>query len=288
MLQKQQQEASVVAMATFYPLDTLRSRLQLEESVKIESKGTFSKMHKLIENEGFETLYRGMIPVLKSLCASNFVYFYTFHGLKRLFHNDQQTALKDLFLGMVAGACNVMVTTPLWVVNTRLKMKGIEDSAKDYEGLLDGLIKISKEEGIFGLWAGAVPSLILVINPAIQFMTYESIKRRLLSNFKEIPSSAYFALGAFSKIIATCLTYPLQLVQTKLRHGRKGTSGSCKRDIGIFHMFKKIIETQGIPGLFRGLEAKLLHTVLTVALMFAVYEKITTFVLKLLLRKSSK
>lgn len=243
----------------------------------------------MVEKEGIETLYRGMVPVLKSLCASNFVYFYTFHGLKRLLNNNEQTAFKDLILGMVAGACNVMVTTPLWVVNTRLKMKGVDDSSTSYDGLLDGLIGISKEEGILGLWAGAIPSLILVINPAIQFMTYEGIKRRLLNNFKEVPSSAYFALGAFSKIIATCLTYPLQLVQTKLRHGRKQkNSAENIQHIGIIQMFAKIVKSQGITGLFKGLEAKLWQTVLTVALMFAVYEKITTFVLKLLLRKPVK
>jgi adenine nucleotide transporter 17 len=38
-------------------------------------------------------------------------------------------------------------------------------------------------------------------------------------------------------------------------------------------------------GLFKGMEAKLLQTVLTAALMFAAYEKIATFVFKLLLNR---
>jgi adenine nucleotide transporter 17 len=36
-------------------------------------------------------------------------------------------------------------------------------------------------------------------------------------------------------------------------------------------------------GLYKGMEAKLLQTVLTAALMFAAYEKIASFVFKLLL-----
>jgi hypothetical protein len=51
------------------------------------------------------TLYRGMVPVLQSLCVSNFVYFYTFHGLKGLFLAKDQNALRDLFFGCVAGIC---------------------------------------------------------------------------------------------------------------------------------------------------------------------------------------
>jgi len=42
---------------------------------------------------------------------------------------------------------------------------------------------------------------------------------------------------------------------------------------------------QGISGLYRGMEAKLLQTVLTAALMFLVYEKIARFVFRLLLHK---
>jgi hypothetical protein len=52
------------------------------------------------------TLYRGIIPVLESLCASNFVYFYTFHGLKAMKDkSSEQSAVKDLLLASVAGNC---------------------------------------------------------------------------------------------------------------------------------------------------------------------------------------
>lgn len=77
---------------------------------------------------------------------------------------------------------------------------------------------IWRYEGLGQLWAGTLPSLMLVVNPAIQFMTYESIKRRVNISLGKQPSALiYFAIGAVAKTIATTLTYPLQLVQTKLR-----------------------------------------------------------------------
>lgn len=79
-----------------------------------------------------------------------------------------------------------------------------------------------KNEGVSKLWSGAVSSLVLVSNPAIQFMIYESVKRRVTNVTGSNPSAwVYFTIGAFAKTVATALTYPLQLVQTKLRVSSK-------------------------------------------------------------------
>ncbi|XP_024947450.1 peroxisomal membrane protein PMP34 isoform X2 [Cephus cinctus] len=182
---------------------------------------------------------------------------------------------------------NVLTTTPLWVVNTRLKMKGIgtsgEQNNNNYNTLYDGLLHIWKTEGLQNLWAGTLPSLMLVINPAIQFMTYESIKRRVSASWagSQPPIMVFFAIGAIAKTIATVITYPLQLVQTKQRHGHKYPELSPRA--GALQLLFYIIKKQGLGGLYKGLEAKLLQTVLTAALMFLAYEKISTFVFRILL-----
>ncbi|KFB51742.1 AGAP007520-PA-like protein [Anopheles sinensis] len=294
---------SVIAMSAFYPLDTVRSRLQLEEPERRKALSTWRVLKNLIDEEGFDTLYRGLVPVLESLCISNFVYFYTFHSLKALRGSGSgQSALGDLLLGSLAGVVNVLSTTPFWVVNTRLKMKGLEQQRRGdasmvgnghhssirYNGLLDGLQYIARTEGIRGLWAGAIPSLMLVINPAIQFMVYESLKRRLTEGTTKSPSAiTFFGIGAIAKMIATVLTYPLQLVQTKLRHGNADKSLNLPPDVDTVQMLLIILKRQGVTGLYRGLEAKLLQTVLTAALMFMTYEKIARFVTSLLLSKGA-
>ena len=65
---------------------------------------------------------------------------------------------------------------------------------------------------------------MLVSNPAIQFMVYEFLKRRTMGvaedgnvNKKELTAITYFLMGALAKTVATVFTYPLQLVQSKLR-----------------------------------------------------------------------
>ena len=96
----------------------------------------------------------------------------------------------DLILGALAGVVNVLSTTPFWVANTRLKMKGIRsDFNLPYDNLIDGLKHIFNTEGIAGLWSGTMPSLMLVSNPAIQFACYEAIKRNLMNVYgQQLPA----------------------------------------------------------------------------------------------------
>lgn len=280
---------SVAAMTAFYPLDTVRSVLQVDE--KRESKNTFAMMAELIKEEGFVSLYRGLLPVLTSVCASNFIYFYTFHGLKALrgTSDRSQSALQDLLLASLAGAVNVVVTTPLWVVNTRLKLQGtkfhteeIKGSSLKYKGMIDGLIKVGQIEGMRGLWSSTLPSLMLVINPGIQFMVYETLKRNVKKSVsaQELSGMLYFSIGAIAKAISTFLTYPLQIIQSKFRYGHHRTPDT--RNLGVLQMITYLLRSQGVQGLYKGLEAKLLQTVLTAALMFLFYEKITATVFRVM------
>ncbi|XP_061392779.1 peroxisomal membrane protein PMP34 [Musca vetustissima] len=294
-----------IAMSTFYPLDTVRSRLQLEDPEKNgEARSTMQVIKEIVLGEGFQSLYRGLGPVLQSLCISNFVYFYAFHCLKAISSGGdkkQQNALKDLMLGAVAGFINVFTTTPFWVVNTRLRMRDVagtsEEVNKYYKSLISGLRYVAKTEGVKGLWSGTIPSLILVSNPSLQFMMYELLKRNYIKykGTTEVSSLGYFAIGAIAKAFATVLTYPLQLVQTKQRHrSREQNSAStskhaaaAQQDVGVIKMMMDIWQQQGFKGLFRGMEAKILQTVLTAALMFMAYEKINNTVY-LLLKKTPK
>lgn len=297
---------SAVAMSAFFPLDTVRTRLQLEEGRT--SKNTFVQMMEIYRQEGLVGLYRGLLPVIESLYCSNFVYFYTFHGLKRV-ANREQAAVKDLLLAMMAGSVNVMVTNPLWVVNTRLKMQGVQRQRPQngvpstssstttptpttstpaipnhhYKGMLDGLRRVWREEGLSGLWSGAASSLILTVNPAIQFMVYEAAKRQAqrMAGNNSLSSSTVFMVGAAAKTVATVLTYPIQLVQAKQRHGHSYEGLSQKA--GIVTLLMYILRTHGPRGLFKGLEAKLLQTVLAAALMFVCYEKIAAAVFAVLM-----
>ncbi|KAH0509781.1 Peroxisomal membrane protein PMP34 [Microtus ochrogaster] len=113
-------------------------------------------------------------PVISSLCCSNFVCLYTFNSLKAVWDKGQHSSAgKGLVVGFAAGVGNVLLKTPLWVVNTRLKLQGAKFRNEDiipanYEGILEAFHQIIRDEGILALCDGTFLSLVLVFNPAIQ------------------------------------------------------------------------------------------------------------------------
>ncbi len=100
-----------------------------------------------------------------------------------------------------------------------------------------------------------------------------------------------FVLGAISKMAATVVTYPLQLAQVLLRLQSKNNVTDSKEpnddELIVDKPSKKNTKTYngmidclhqqflkgGIRGLFQGMNAKLLSTVLTAAFTFLLYEQ---------------
>lgn len=60
------------------------------------------------------------------------------------------------------------MTSPFWVVNTRIKLASMDNTS--YEGMLDACQRIVREDGVMALWKGTTVSLMLVSNPAIQVL----------------------------------------------------------------------------------------------------------------------
>jgi solute carrier family 25 (peroxisomal adenine nucleotide transporter), member 17 len=225
-------------------------------------------------------LYRGVKPVISTLAASNFIFFYL-NALMRSFIVKSSKASRSyqlLVASCLAGVANVLLTNPLWVVNTRI----VAGDASDMS-FLQEMRHIIRTEGIRHLWSGTITSLLLVSNPVIQFFAYEELKGMLLlrksGDALALRGLEAFVLGAMSKAVATVLTYPLQLAQVVLRlqHHEKGVprDDSCPAPYrGTLDCLVRLYRRDGLEGLFTGMRAKLLQTVMTAAFTFLTYEQI--------------
>jgi adenine nucleotide transporter 17 len=94
-----------------------------------------------------------------------------------------------------------------------------------YKGMLDGLYRCGKEEGISGLWKGVTTNLILVSNPTVHYFIYDRLKIWAAAlvevRGKPLGSGEIFLMGAIAKCVATVLTYPIQVAQAQLRNDRR-------------------------------------------------------------------
>jgi len=274
--------ASVFSITVLFPFETVRTRLQVDD--KRESKLTLFVLYDIARAEGFWRLYQGWWSLIVSNSVSNFIYFYVFNCL-RLFVLSSESDLSvvtDLISGILAGFATVLLSNPLWVINTRLKLQGVvlerssdgrtANGLPRYKGIFDCLCSIVANEGLPSLWDGVLTSLLLATNPAINFMVYEALKRHVLQLFELWISAGalYFVFGGISKLTATLLTYPLQLIQTRARAGIAIPS--------LLHMTL----WQRVCTMYRGVESKLTQTVLTSALSLTTYEFIVSKVFQLL------
>ena len=74
-------------------------------------------------------------------------------------------------------------------------------------------------------------------------------------------------LGAFAKVCSTLVTFPVQTVKTSLV---KAHGAGDVRFGGVAQCVRHIVATEGVGGLYAGVESKLLQTSLTAAVLSVV------------------
>jgi len=281
-----------LAMSLFYPLDNLRTFLQVDNS----ERGNVETMVKLVQEDGIGILYRGLGPVLFSLGCSNFVYFYTNNMMKALYRSYVGAGKRadipisvNLFIASFAGIVNVYTTCPLWVANTRLKLQRNKGDGKPYTGLFNALTRIINEEGFTTLWSGSTASVILVSNPTIHFVVYDKVKSYFVENAlktgrKHLTNLEIFNVGAIAKAVATVLTYPIQISQTRMRahSGKQKKADDQEHYANTLDCLIKMFARDGFLGWYKGLFVKLFQTVLTAAFQFLAYERIAQLIFSLM------
>ena len=180
-----------------------------------------------------------------------------------------------MIAGAIAGSATVMMTNPIWVVNTRMTARQ-SDSSSDLPGpatesggpakkpsTIATLINLIKEEGPLALFAGVLPALVLVINPILQYTIFERLKDALAKRRRVTPRDAFF-LGALGKLAATSITYPYITVKSRMHVASKDGPQD-----GMMQSLKRIIREEGWGGLYKGIGPKVSQSVITAAFLFA-------------------
>ncbi|KAI8820427.1 mitochondrial carrier domain-containing protein [Fimicolochytrium jonesii] len=267
----------MVSMALTYPLTTLSTRSQVSKGGNRPSQADVLK--KVLKEEGPKGLYSGINSAMFGIAITQYVYYYWYEfvkaALEKAADNRSLTIGENMLTGALAGAATATLTNPIWVVNTRQVVKKSDDeSGKTVVkklGTIQTAKKILREEGPKGFFQGILPALILVINPVIQFTVFERLKGYLQKRKPALSGLDFFILGAISKLAATSITYPYIVVKSRMQ--LKQSTDDNLRYKSVLDGFQKIIRTEGAKGLYKGIESKLLQSVLASAFTFAFKEE---------------
>jgi len=164
--------------------------------------------------------------------------------------------------GALAGSATVLITNPIWVVNTRMTTRK-EESADPTLPVAEGdeaatqaqkkrapntistFMKIIREDGFTRLFAGVLPALVLVINPILQYTIFEQLKQAL-ERRRKVTATDSFLLGALGKLAATSITYPYITVKSRAHVASAGSKE------GMTASLKRIVREEGVSGLYGG------------------------------------
>lgn len=121
-------------------------------------------------------------------------------------------------------------------------------------------------------------SYLSCIEGTIQWVLYEKLKTIFQKNINNNSISqennswkATFFSAAISKVVACSLTYPHEVLRTRLRQGPVGKLNQ-KPYKGLFSTIKRIYVEEGISPFYGGMTAHLLRVVPNAAIMFFCYE----------------
>lgn len=268
----------ILSMVLTYPLITLSTRAQVE-SKKAESK-FIDAVQRIVAREGVAGLYSGINSALFGISVTNFVYYYWYEWTRAFFEkaaatagraNKKLTTVESMIAGAIAGSATVIITNPIWVVNTRVTTRQKHSEADLEAGkpaptptTFGTLMSLLKKEGPRALFSGVLPALVLVINPILQYTLFEQMKNAVEKRRKVTPTVAFF-LGALGKLFATSVTYPYITVKSQMH---VAGSHSGKKE-GMSGTLSRVIREEGYAGLYKGIGPKVSQSVLTAALLFA-------------------
>nr|CAD1819385.1 unnamed protein product [Ananas comosus var. bracteatus] len=202
---------------------------------------------------------------------------------QQLQQQPQIGTVAHLLAGGVAGAVSKTCTAPLARLTILFQVQGMHSDVATLSkpSIWREASRIVYEEGFRAFWKGNLVTIAHRLPySSISFYTYERYKH-LLQLFPGLDRHGDYVSadvcvrllgGGLAGITAASVTYPLDLVRTRLA---AQTRTMYYR--GISHALYTIFRDEGVTGLYKGLGATLLGVGPSIAISFSVYETLRSY-----------
>ncbi|KDP43023.1 hypothetical protein JCGZ_25209 [Jatropha curcas] len=170
--------------------------------------------------------------------------------------------------GGIAGAFTYVCLHPLDTIKTKLQTEG---ASQVYSSTFDAIVKTFQEKGISGFYSGVSAVIVgSTASSAVYFGTCE-FGKSILSKLERYPSVLIPpTAGAMGNIVSSAIMVPKELITQRMQAGAKGRS---------WQVLLKILEKDGILGLYAGYSATLLRNLPAGVLSYSSFEYLKAAVL---------
>jgi dicarboxylate transporter 10 len=191
--------------------------------------------------------------------------FGVYEALKERFTSGSSQPSFPTLVGMasISGFLGGVAGNPGDVLNVRMQHDAAlpPERRRNYKNALDGIIRMSREEGVTSLWRGVWPnSSRAVLMTVGQLATYDGFKRVLLDNTPMKDNlMTHFTASFLAGFVATTICSPVDVIKTKVM--------SATEQKGIVHIVTDIARAEGVRWMFKGWVPSFIrvgpHTILT-------------------------
>lgn len=294
---------AALSTLVFFPLELIKTRLQGQV---VSSTGTKNREGKgvvgaagsardagerqyggfhdvwshLVEDEGVLGLFRGLAPVMFRSVLSDTLYFFTAAALRARLERSlarELSMLEALLSGYVSACLTQLVAHPVDTITNRV----MSDQSREGASVGAHVRRIYEEHGVAGFWRNYTASLLLSLNPALQFTCFERAKELALqrSGQRELSAAQLFQLGVVTKACTLTLIYPL--IRAKVYSQAASGPDAPKTQA---EALRRVVEHEGVRGLYKGLREQLGKSTLSTALLLTTKEEIGAAIERALVR----
>ncbi|XP_029352212.1 solute carrier family 25 member 47-A [Echeneis naucrates] len=275
--------AGACGVVVGYPLDTVKVRIQTQK----QFTGLWQCAAATLSKEGVQGFFKGMSLPVTTISMTSSVVFGTYRNCLQCLSqmhdagSGRNTKLEVFLSGMAGGIAQISVMSPGDIVKVRLQCQtesrqgGNNLLKPKYYGPVHCLLTIIKEEGVLGLYKGALP-LMLRDGPsyATYFLTYTTICEWLKDSGKKRPDwSVVMLAGGIAGMAGWTVGTPMDVIKARLQmDGARET----KRYKGFFHCITETVRLEGASVFYRSLGINCLRAFPVNMVVFATYELLTT------------
>ena len=183
------------------------------------------------------------------------------------------TAWENFAVGALGGVTAQWLLYPMEVIKTRMTVS----STNEYRSIADCFAQSLRRGGVLDLYRGMLANTAGIIpHRGIEmglFFTLEQKYTQLTGH--AAPFMWLTAFGFFSSIVSQVVTYPLNLVRTRLQ--TQGVNGRAIRYRGLCHCLYTVAREEGVRGLFMGILPNMLKAVPSSMTMYVVFRETKSF-----------
>ncbi|RPA95334.1 mitochondrial inner membrane transporter, exports 2-oxoadipate and 2-oxoglutarate from the mitochond [Choiromyces venosus 120613-1] len=254
--------AGISEILTMYPLDVVKTRVQLQDNTAKGAdryNGMVDCFRKIIKNEGFSRLYRGIAaPILMEAPkrATKFAANDEWGKIyRKMFGVAEINQSISVLTGASAGATESFVVVPFELVKIRL-----QDKKSSYNGPIDVVKKVVASDGLLGLYTGLESTMWRhVLWNAGYFGVIFQVKKLLpKSETKRGQMTNDLVAGSIGGTVGTIVNTPADVVKSRIQNTVK-VKGVVPKYNWTLPSIALVAKEEGFAALYKGFLPKVLR-----------------------------